>query len=78
MSQREPEITSHRKGATIEVNRDGMPVGVVTDLGHRRFAMRLYTAECPWQTYAGVASSEAQAITTVGLRGETPAHMEDR
>lgn len=78
MSQREPEITSHRQGATIGVNRDGMPVGVVTDLGHRRFAMLLYTVECPWEAYAGVASSEAQAITTVGLRGETPAHMEDR
>ncbi|MGA2163805.1 MAG: hypothetical protein ABSH36_04980 [Solirubrobacteraceae bacterium] len=55
-----------------------MPVGVVTDLGNRRFAMRLYTTECPWEAYAGVASSEAQAITTVGLHGETPAHMEDR
>jgi len=78
MSQHEPEITSHRKDATIAVNRDGMPVGVVTDLGNRRFAMRLYTTECPWEAYAGVASSEAQAITTVGLHGETPAHMEDR
>jgi hypothetical protein len=78
MSPREPEITSHRQGSTIGVNRDGMPVGVVTDLGNRRFAMRLYTAECPWETYAGVASSEAKAITTVGLRGETPPHMEDR
>jgi hypothetical protein len=78
MSQPEPEITSHRKGATIGVNRDGMPVGVVTDLGNRRFAMRLYTTECPWESYAGVASSEAQAVRTVGLRGETPAHMEDR
>jgi hypothetical protein len=73
-----PEITSHRQGSTIGVNRDGMPAGVVTDLGNRRFAMRIYTAECPWETYAGVASSEAKAITTVGLRGETPDHMEDR
>ena len=55
-----------------------MPVGVVTDLGHRRFAMLLYTVECPWEAYAGVASSEAKAVSTVGLRGETPAHMEDR
>ncbi|MGD1059119.1 MAG: hypothetical protein ABR992_17085 [Solirubrobacteraceae bacterium] len=78
MSQREPEITSHRQGATIGVNRDGMPVGVVTDLGNRRFAMRIYTTECPWEEYAGVASSEAKAVSTVGLRGETPAHMEDR
>jgi len=78
MSQREPEITSHRRGATIGVNRDGMPVGVVTDLGNRRFAMLVYTTESPWEEYAGVASSEAKAVTTVGLRGETPAHMEDR
>jgi hypothetical protein len=78
MSQREPDITSHRKGATIGVNRDGLPVGVVTDLGNRRFAMRIYTTECPWEEYAGVASSEAKAVTTVGLRGETPPYMEDR
>lgn len=78
MSPREPDITSHRQGCTIAVNRDGMPVGVVTDLGHRRFAMQIYTTECPWETYAGVASSEAKAITTVGLRGETPDHIEDR
>jgi hypothetical protein len=55
-----------------------MPVGVVTDLGNRRFAMRIYTTECPWEEYAGVASSEAKAVSTVGLRGETPAHLEDR
>lgn len=78
MSQREPEITSHRKGCTIGVNRDGMPVGVVTDLGNRRFAMRIYTTECPWEEYAGVASSEAKAVSTVGLRGDTPTHLEDR
>jgi hypothetical protein len=48
MTERQPEITTHRKGATIGVNRDDKPVGVVTDLGHRRFAMTLYTAECPW------------------------------
>ena len=78
MSMREPEITSHRQGATIGVNRDGLPVGVVTDLGNRRFAMRIYTTECPWEAYAGVATSEAKAVTTVGLRGETPAHMEAR
>jgi hypothetical protein len=48
MTERQPEITTHRKGATIGVNRDGKPIGVVTDLGHRRFAMTLYTAECPW------------------------------
>jgi len=75
---REPEITSHRDGATIGVNRDGSPVGVVTDLGNRRYAMLIYTAESPWEEHAGVASSEAKAVTTVGLRGETPAHMEDR
>ncbi len=78
MSPREPDITWRRQGCTIEVNRDGMPVGLVTDLGNRRFAMQIYTTECPWETYAGVASSEAKAITTVGLRGETPPHMEDR
>lgn len=72
---REPEITSHRQGATIGVNRDGMPVGVVTDLGNRRFAMRIYTAECPWEEYAGVATSENKAVETVGLRGETPDHL---
>ena len=77
MSPREPDITSHRQGSTIAVNRDGMPVGVVTDLGNRRFAMQIYTTERPWETYAGVATSEAKAITTVGLRGETPDHMED-
>jgi hypothetical protein len=47
MSERQPDITSHRRGATIGVNRDGKPVGVVTDLGNRRFAMQLYTTECP-------------------------------
>lgn len=78
MSPREPEITSHRQGATIGVNRDGMPVGVVTDLGNRRFAMLAYTTERPWEKYEGIAASEAKAVTTVGLRGETPAHMEDR
>jgi hypothetical protein len=40
--------------------------------------MMLYTAERPWEEYAGVASSEAKAIATVGMRGETPSHMEDR
>jgi hypothetical protein len=77
MSQREPEITSHRQGATIGVNRDGMPVGVVTDLGNRRFAMLVYTTERPWEEYAGVAASEAKAVTTVGLRGVTPDHLMD-
>jgi hypothetical protein len=75
MSERQPEITTHRKGATIGVNRDGEPVGVVTDLGHRRFAMTLYTAECPWDAHAGVATSEAEAVATVGRGGETPDHM---
>jgi hypothetical protein len=78
MSQREPEITSRRQGSTIDVNRDGKPVGVVTDLGNRRFSMMLYTSERPWEEHAGVASSEAKAIATVGMRGETPNHMEDR
>ncbi|MGH2852683.1 MAG: hypothetical protein ACRDLF_00620 [Solirubrobacteraceae bacterium] len=75
---REPDITSQRQGATITVNRDGKPVGVVTDLGNRRFSMMLYTVERPWEQYEGVASSEAKAVETVGMRGETPNHMEER
>lgn len=70
-------ITTHRKGKTIGVNRDGKPVGVVHDLGKGAgFSIFLYTKECPWDAHAGVVSTAEEAIEIVGRRGQTPDYMD--